>query len=132
MWHISLTRQKFATYTNCLSCFRMVRLEVVNFYICQHKIYSECSVFLSPEYVILDNFSSGVAGQAKINYLIFSRTLSNPCCQLSYFPQWSRNHCVYAKSWFTTVTCIPVLMVCNGSKHWNITVHFFFYSLTDT
>jgi hypothetical protein len=52
-------------------------VEAVNSYICQHKICPECSVFLSPEYVIVDDFCIGVAGQGKINHLIFSTTLSN-------------------------------------------------------
>ena len=67
--------------------FERLGVEVVNFYICQHKIYSECSVYLSPEYVILDDLCAGVAEQGKLNDLIFSTTLPNQCCQHSYFPQ---------------------------------------------
>jgi hypothetical protein len=47
--------------------FERLGVEVVKFYICQHKISPECSVYLSPEYVILDDDCNGVAGQGKIN-----------------------------------------------------------------
>ena len=73
----------------------------------------------SPEYVLMDDFCSGVAGQGKINHLIFFTTLSNQCCQPSCYPLWISNRCLgYAQSMFTTVTCIPVLTACNGSKYW--------------
>jgi hypothetical protein len=67
--------------------FERSGFEVVKFYICQHKICAECSVFLLPEYVIQDDDFDGVAGQGKINDLIFSTTLSNQCCQHSYYPK---------------------------------------------
>ena len=48
--------------------FEWLGVEVVKFYICQHKISSEISVFLSPECVNMDDFCSGVAGQGKLNH----------------------------------------------------------------
>jgi len=47
--------------------FERLGAEVVNFYNCQHKILSEYSVLLSPEYVILNDFFSGVSRQGKRN-----------------------------------------------------------------
>jgi len=47
--------------------FEQLGVEVVNFYNFQHNIFSECSVLLSPEYVILNDFCSGVSGQGKLN-----------------------------------------------------------------
>lgn len=131
MWNITCTHQNVTSYTNSL-VFEWLGVEIVNFYIFQHKIFPECSVYLSPEYVILDDFCIGTVGHKKINHLIFFTTLSNQCCQPSYFPQWSSNICLgYDKSRFTTVTCIPELTACSWSKHWNWTVHYFYYSATD-
>jgi len=48
--------------------FEWLGAEVVKFYICQHKIYSECSIFVSPECVNVDDFCIGVAVQGKLNH----------------------------------------------------------------
>ena len=130
--NISHTHHNVTSYTNCLSCFRMVSLLSVKFYICQHKICSECSVFWLPEYVKLGELCSGLAVQWKINHLIFCSTLSNQCCRPSYNPQWRRIHCAgYDKARFTPVTYIPVLTTRSWLEHRNRTVYFLYYSATD-
>jgi len=48
--------------------FEWLGVEVVKLYICQHKICSECSVFVSPECVNVGDFCSGVAVQGKLNH----------------------------------------------------------------
>ena len=48
--------------------FEWLVVGTLNLYNCQYKIYPECSVFLSPEYVKLDDFCTGVAGQWNINH----------------------------------------------------------------
>ena len=55
--------------------FLRLGVEVLNFNNCQHKIFSECSVFLSSEYVILEDFFGGLTGEGKLNYKIFCTTL---------------------------------------------------------
>jgi hypothetical protein len=98
--------------------FEWLGVEFVKFYICQHKICSECSVFVSPECVNVDDICSGVAGQGNLSHYIFRKTLSKQCCQHSYFPPLRNSHfLIYAKSSFTTVTCITNLMVCSRSKY---------------
>ena len=50
--------------------FECLDVEVVKFYICQHKICPECSVFLSPECVNVDGFCRGVAGFKEMAILV--------------------------------------------------------------
>jgi len=64
---MSRTRQKVTAYTNCIFVFERLGVEVVNFYNFRYKIFSECSVLLSPVYVILSDFCSGVSGRGKLN-----------------------------------------------------------------
>ena len=113
--------------------FEWLCVEILNFYISQHINCSECSVFLSPEHVIVEDLCAGVAEQGKINPLIISIKISNQCCQHSYFPQWSSNHCLrYTKTSFTTITCVPVVTACSWSKYWNKTGKLFYYSAVAT
>jgi len=48
--------------------FERLGVEFVKFYVCQHKICCECSVFVSPECVNVGDDCSGVVGQEKLNH----------------------------------------------------------------
>jgi hypothetical protein len=52
--------------------FEWLGVEVAKFYISQHKICSECSVFVSPECVNVDDYCSGVAGHGGKKIIKFS------------------------------------------------------------
>jgi len=69
MCKISLTQARMLRRTKIVSLvFEWLGFEAVKFYICQRKICPECSVFVSPEYVNLDEFCNRLAGQGKVDH----------------------------------------------------------------